>query len=172
MNTAVKTSSFMLLYGAILGVLSAIFSFMLYTMDMHYQGGSLVLLINFVILPIVLMSIGIYQFKRTNKNLVRFSEGLKIGVGISIIGGVIILIYNNILINFIDPDTIEKSINYARELLIDDGRLTSDQIELRLEAIRRSKELKSQIIGFFVVHILFGFLLSLIPAAILKRSED
>ena len=162
----------MLLYGAILGVLSAIFSFMLYTMDMHYQGGFKVLLISYVLLPLIFMSIGIYQFKKNNRHLIKFSEGLKIAVGVSLIGGIITLIYSNILINYIDPNTMEKSIDYLREVLIDDGRLTMEQIELRLEAISRSREPKNQVIGFFIMHIVIGFLLSLIPAAILKRSED
>ena len=171
MNSTVKTSSFMLLYGAILGVLSAIFSFMLYTMDMHYQGGTFVTIVS-VVLSTALYAVAMYQFRNANNNLMSFWQGVKIGVGVAVISGIIIVLFNLLLTRVIDPETMTKAMNFQREQLIENTEMTIEQIDAQLEIAQQFQTPAIQAAFGLIFAVIFGFLLSLIPAAILKRSED
>ena len=161
----------MLLYGAILGVLSAIFSFMLYTMDMHYQGGTFVTIVS-VVLSTALYAVAMYQFRNANSNLMSFWQGVKIGVGVAVISGIIIVLFNLLLTRVIDPETMTKAMNFQREQLIENTEMTIEQIDAQLEIAKQFQTPAIQSAFGLLFAVIFGFLLSLIPAAILKRSED
>ncbi len=170
MNSTVKTSSFMLLYGAILGVLSAIFSFMLYTMDMHYQGGAFVTIVS-IILSTALYAVAMYQFRNANNNLMSFWQGVKIGVGVAVISGIIVILFNILLTKVIDPDTMTKAMNFQREQLIESTEMTIEQIDAQLEMMQQFQTPAIQAAFGLLFSVIFGFILSLIPAAFLRRYE-
>jgi len=170
MNSTVKTSSFMLLYGAVLGVLSAIFSFMLYTMDMHYQGGAFVTIVS-IVLSTALYAVAMYQFRNANNNLMSFWQGVKIGVGVAVISGIIVILFNILLTKVIDPDTMTKAMNFQREQLIESTEMTIEQIDAQLEMMQQFQTPAIQAAFGLLFSVIFGFILSLIPAAFLRRYE-
>ncbi len=170
MNSTVKTSSFMLLYGAILGVLSAIFSFMLYTMDMHYQGGAFVTIVS-IVLSTALYAVAMYQFRKANNNLMSFWQGVKIGVGVAVISGIIVILFNILLTKVIDPDTMTKAMNFQREQLIESTEMTIEQIDAQLEMMQQFQTPAIQAAFGLLFSVIFGFILSLLPAAFLRRYE-
>ncbi len=170
MNSTVKTSSFMLLYGAILGVLSAIFSFMLYTMDMHYQGGAFVTIVS-IVLSTALYAVAMYQFRNANNNLMSFWQGVKIGVGVAVISGIIVILFNILLTKVIDPDTMTKAMNFQREQLIESTEMTIEQIDAQLEMMQQFQTPAIQAAFGLLFSVIFGFILSLLPAAFLRRYE-
>ena len=79
-----KTGKFALNYGLLLGLVSIAFVFILYTMDMHYQGGFSVLIVSMV-LSLAAIILGLMQFKKANNGFMSFGQALKIGVGICLI---------------------------------------------------------------------------------------
>ena len=170
MNSTVKISSFMLLYGAILGVLSAIFSFMLYTMDMHYQGGAFVTIVS-IVLSTALYAVAMYQFRNANNNLMSFWQGVKIGVGVAVISGIIVILFNILLTKVIDPDTMTKAMNFQREQLIESTEMTIEQIDAQLEMMQQFQTPAIQAAFGLLFSVIFGFILSLLPAAFLRRYE-
>ena len=170
MNSTVKTSSFMLLYGAILGVLSAIFSFMLYTMDMHYQGGAFVTIVS-IVLSTALYAVAMYQFRNANNNLMSFWQGVKIGVGVAVISGIIVILFNILLTKVIDPDTMTKAMDFQREQLIESTEMTIEQIDAQLEMMQQFQTPAIQAAFGLLFSVIFGFILSLLPAAFLRRYE-
>lgn len=170
MNSTVKTSSFMLLYGAILGVLSAIFSFMLYTMDMHYQGGTFVTIVS-IVLSTALYAVAMYQFRNANNNLMSFWQGVKIGVGVAVISGIIVILFNILLTKVIDPDTMTKAMDFQREQLIESTEMTIEQIDAQLEMMQQFQTPAIQAAFGLLFSVIFGFILSLLPAAFLRRYE-
>ena len=127
-----KTGKFALNYGLLLGGVSAIFVFILYTMDMHYQGGFSVMIVS-MLLSLAAIILGLVQFKKANGGFMTFGQALKIGVGICLIGGIVSILFNQILINVIDPETMTKGMEYARAQLQESTNLTSDQIDAQLE---------------------------------------
>ena len=111
-----KTGKFALNFGLILGAVSVIFAFMLYTADMHYQGGISVMLISLV-LSLAAVIIAMIQFKKANEGFMSFGQALKVGVGVCLIGGIIGIIFNQIMSNVIDPDMMAKAMEYQKNQL-------------------------------------------------------
>ena len=171
METSLPTRSFMLTYGAILGALSVVFSFMLYTMDMHYQGGTMVTVVS-VVLSVALYAIGMYQYRAANAGLMTFWQGVKLGVGIALISGIIVVLFNLILTRVIDPETMAKATNFQREQLIENTELTIEQIDAQLAGYAEFQTPAIQAAFGLLFSVIFGFLLSLLPAAILRKSEE
>ena len=59
-NNQPTTGKFALTFGLLLGIASAAFAFILYTMDLHYQGGTSVVVIS-TLLTLAFIVIGMYQ---------------------------------------------------------------------------------------------------------------
>ncbi len=164
-----KTGKFALNFGLLLGAVSVIFSFMLYTMDMHYQGGAATILVS-ALLSLAAIIIGLIQFKKANGGYMTFGEGFKIGIGICLIAGIVGIIFNQILINFIDPDTMTKAMEFQREQLLERG-LPADQVDANLEFGKKFSQPMWQVTFGLIGSILFGVLLSIVPALVIKKAK-
>lgn len=165
-----KTGKFALTYGLLLGAITVIFAFMLYSMDMHYQGGMAVMLIS-VGLMLAAVIIGMLQFKKTNNGFMTFGQALKIGVGICLIGGIIGIIFNQIMSSVIDPEMMTKAMEYQRGQLMEGTALTPEQIDQQIEMGQKFSTPSMQILFGLIFSVVLGFIVSLIPALVLKKQE-
>ncbi|MDP5062819.1 MAG: DUF4199 domain-containing protein, partial [Maribacter sp.] len=118
-----KTGKYALNFGLLLGVVSVIFAFMLYTADMHYQGGIPIMLIS-LSLSLAALIIAMIQFKKANRGYMTFGQALKIGVGVCLIGGIIGIIFNQIMANVIDPDMMAKAMEFQKNQLLETTKMT------------------------------------------------
>jgi uncharacterized membrane protein len=168
--TKPKTGKYALTYGLILGALGVVFALMLYSLDMHYQGGMMVLGVSLLIMLAVIV-IGMMQFKKDNNGLMTFGEGLKVGVGIGLIGGIIGILFNQIMAGLIDPEMMDKAMEYQRGLLMETTKMTPDQIDAQMEMGKKFSTPSMQIVFGLIYSIVASLLLSLIPALILKKKE-
>lgn len=170
-NTAATLKSHMLQYGILLGGISVVFALMLFFLDMHYTQESAVNWINWGI-TIVVLVLGIYSYRNSNDGFLTLSEALKLGLGISVISALIAIAYTFVLTNFLDPDTIEKTIEVSQNKMLDQNpEMTQEQIDAAKEM-----QLKFSSIGMISTVILifslfFGFIVSLITGLILKRNR-
>ncbi len=164
-----NTGKFALNYGALLGGISVVFTLMLYSLDMHYQGGGMVIGVT-VLLSIAVVVLGMIQFKKANNGFMSFGQGLKVGVGISLVAGIIGIAMNQLMQGVIDPEMINKAIEFQKGTLIEAG-MTNDQIEANLEMGKSFRTPAMQILFGLLFSVVFGFLYSLIPALILKKTE-
>lgn len=166
-----KTGKFALNFGLILGAVSVIFAFMLYTADMHYQGGISVMLISLV-LSLAAVIIAMIQFKKANEGFMSFGQALKVGVGVCLIGGIIGIIFNQIMSNVIDPDMMAKAMEYQKNQLLETTNMTMEQVDAQMELGKTFSTPTMQIVFGLVFSLFMGFVLSLVPALILKKSEN
>jgi hypothetical protein len=169
-ETQPKTGKYALTYGLILGAIGVVFALMLYSLDMHYQGGMMVLSVSLII-TIVMIVIGMLQFKKDNNGFITFGQGLKIGVGIGLIGGIIGILFNQIMAGVIDPDMMNKAMEYQKGLLMETTKMTPDQIDAQMEGSKKFTTPSMQIVFGLVYSVVASFLLSLIPALIIKKQE-
>ena len=158
-------------YALILSAISIAFNLMLYFLDMHYQQSQMTGIVGIVIMIGVL----IYSFidhKKLNEGYLSLSEALKIGLGISALAGLIGVAYTFVLTEFLDPNMMEKALDFQLEKMrIDNPEITQDQ----LDGIRSMQEKFSgplirsafQIIGSLFI----GFIISLIGGLIVKKSR-
>ncbi|MBC8768501.1 DUF4199 domain-containing protein [Arenibacter sp. BSSL-BM3] len=169
-ETKPKTGKYALTYGLILGAISVVFILMLYSLDMHYQGGPLVMGVSLLI-TIAVIVIGMMQFKKDNSGFMSFGEGLKIGIGIGLVAGIIGIIFNQILAGVIDPEMMNKAMEYQKGMLMETTKMTPEQIDAQMEMGKKFTTPSMQIVFGLIYSVVASLLLSLIPALILKKQE-
>lgn len=170
-NSSSTLKSHILQYGILLGGISVVFALMLFFLDMHYTQESAVNWINWAI-TITILLMAIYSFRKSNDGFLSLSEALKLGLGISVISALVAIVYTFILINFLDPDTIEKTIEVTQNRMLDENpEMSQEQIDMAKEM-----QLKFSSIGvistmILIFSLVFGFIVSLISGLILKRNR-
>ena len=168
-NSSLKSN--IITYGIILGSISVVFQLMLFLLDMHYKNDSTAGIVALLITSGVLVY-SFIVFKKNNEGYITLSEALKIGLGVSLISAIIGIIYTQLLVNVLDPDTMQKSL----ELSIDNMRAQNPEIpQEALETARSIQEKMSSPLIFSAVQIIFslffGFIISLIGGLIVKKSR-
>ncbi|MBT8316883.1 MAG: DUF4199 domain-containing protein [Lutibacter sp.] len=166
-STATQT---MLNYGLILGFISVLMSVGIYAMGMIYDQGVAVALVSFVIMAVIIF-LGLKNFKVGNGSLA-LGQALKIGLGIALIGAIISIIYNQIFINFIEPDFMENMMKVGEQKMLEQNpNMTDEQLEM---AKGMQEKMSSPLIGIAMAVIgslFFGFIISLIEGLILKSPS-
>ena len=144
---------------------------MLFILDMHYQNDTATSLIGYGFL-IGIIIWGIMRFKKINNGYLKLSEALKTGVGTALISGIVIAVYFVIMSQYIDPEFINKSIEYQKQ------KMLQENPEISLESVDKifdmQKEFSGPIItsGFIIIfNLFFGFIISLVVGLILKKSQ-
>ncbi|MBL7473124.1 DUF4199 domain-containing protein [Robertkochia sediminum] len=165
-----KTGKFALNYGIILGAISITFGLMLYFMDMHYQGGIAIGVVSVAITLAVIIAV-MLGFKKANGGYMSFAEGLKLGVGTALIGGIIGILFNLILSNVIDPEMSAKAMQVAEAQFVEQG-LNKEQIDANLEMAKKFQAPWIQAAFGLIGSIFLGFVLSLIPALVMKKTQS
>ena len=158
-------------FGVILGSISVAFQLMLFFLDMHYKNDSTAGIVSLIIMIGILL----YSFislKKQNEGFLSLSEALKIGIGVSLVSALIGIVYTQILVNFLDPDTMKKSL----ELSMDTMRAENPEMpQEALDTARSMQEKMSSPLIFSAVQIIFalffGFIISLIGGLIVKKSR-
>jgi hypothetical protein len=143
-----------------------------YAMGMHLDtvGGY----INFAILAIVIIAfpiLGMSSYKNINGGFMSWGQGVKIGVGIVIIGTLISIIYQYVFSTFIEPEFYAQVEEVTRTGLFDAG-MTEEQIEMQIEM---QSKFQGTLVGGAVGLLFFafiGFVVSAITAAVKKHTEE
>lgn len=165
-----STGQAALMYGIILGVISVAFSIILYVMDLAYERNWATTVVS-VLMIVILIAIGIYQYKISNNGLITLSQALKVGIGVALIGGIFGLIYLAVLTNFIEPNFWDTTFERAKpEMLAQNPKMTPAQVD---EIIAMQKKFAWMTYPTILVFNLFiGFVVALITGLIVKKSED
>ncbi len=167
-----KTSSksIMLNYGIILGIATVIISVANYAFGNAYEPHWSVNVIS-LLLMIALIVLGIKKVKESNGGLLKLGEGLKTGMGIALISGIIGIVYFLLFVNFVDPDFFTTIANIQEQKWID-ANMPEEQIEM-------SKALMAKMSGpgisaaFMIAFTLFiGVIVSLIAGLAMKHTEE
>jgi hypothetical protein len=170
MENQANSKSIILNYGLYLGVIGIIIHLVL------WATGQLIALnwVNSVVWIIALVTftvIGIKNFKEAAGGFISWAQGLKIGMGITMIAAVITVIYTLLFINVIDPGFQEMAMEVQKQAWLDGG-MTEEQIEgfvSTAEKFQSPAIASAMILGFSAF---IGFIFSAIVAAIMKKSEE
>ena len=158
-------------YGLIYGGLAVVFSIMLFIMDMHYQGGSLQQWTGFIIM-VGSITFAQIAYRKLNDGYLNLSEAIKIGLGVTLIGILIALVYGWFQATILDPNQIEKATEFAINQAIDQNpEMTDEMVAMSREWIEwgSSPVISSAFaLGF---GLLFGLIVSLITGLIFKKSK-
>ena len=170
MENQVSSKSTMLNYGLLLGVSSIFINLVAYALGIHLDQDWRIGTLGFLAM-IVIIVLGIRNFKSVNNNLITWGQSVKIGVGIAIVSALLGIIYNLIFMNFIEPEfmnqMMEKQVVAWEEL-----NMTEEQIEASKSMMETfSSPGITSAIGI-IAAAFFGFVISAIAGAIMKRTEE
>jgi hypothetical protein len=166
-----KTAKYALTYGALLGGIGLVFTLMLYSVDMHYQGGGMVLGISLALMLAGIV-IGMMQFRKANNGFMSLGQAMKVGVGIALIAGIIGVLFNQIMANVIDPEMMNKAMEFQRNAMLEGTSMTPDQIDKQLEMGKKFSTPVIQIAFGLLYFLVTGLIFSVISGLILKRTEN
>ncbi len=158
-------------YGLYLGIASILISVVVYAMGKQHEQGIVVPILSFVVMATIIV-LGIKKFKDVNGGFMTLGQGIKTGVGIALIGGVISIAYTIIFMTFIEPDSLEQGMEIARQKMLDNPNLSEEQIDAQMEMAKKFSG-PGMIAAFGLLWTLFlGFVISLIGSAILQKKEN
>ena len=170
-NQKITTAKTALNFGLILGGISLVYSLMLFFLDMHYQGETATSLIGYTLL-IGLVLWAITHFKKNNYGYISLSEALKTGVGTALISAIIVCIYTIVMIQYLDSEFLDKSIEYQKQ------KMLQENPEISLESVNKMFDMQKEFSGPFIIsgfiiifNLFFGFIISLIVGLIVKKSK-
>ncbi|MFT7442295.1 MAG: hypothetical protein ACI9Q3_000661 [Maribacter sp.] len=170
MEDQANSKNIILNYGLYLGVIGIIVHLALWATGNVFTLQWVNSVISFVTM-IVFIVLGIKQFKGINSGFISWGQGVKIGLGITMISAVIAVVYTLIFTNIIEPTFQQQAMDFQAKAWEDAG-LTSDQIEASVAMAEKfnSPAIVSAMILAFSAFV--GFVFSAIIAAIMKKSEE
>ena len=170
-NNKPSSAKYSITFGLVNGSFGIVLGLMLYSLDMHYQNDPIVQIIASVV-GILIIMYGIIQFKKENKGFLNLSDALKLGLGISLVGGLICIVFNYLMMNFIDPDTLEKGFEFAKQkMLSNDPEMSVETANQFIEMSKGFYTPLSMALTTIIVSLIFGFIVSLIGGLIVKKSQ-
>ena len=170
MENQANSKGIILNYGLYLGLAGVFIHLIFYATGNLISLGWLSGIIGFVAM-IALIILGIKKFKTDNGGFLTFGQALKVGVGIALISAVISTIYTLIFTNVIDPSIQEQAIALQKQAWIDSG-LNEDQLEASEAMAQKMQSPMITVPLALVVSAFFGFIISAIGGAIMKKTEE
>jgi uncharacterized membrane protein (DUF106 family) len=172
---------FALTYGAILGVVSVIFSIIMYIagfMPTSFSKMFIVLIISLGI-SIIFVSAGMKGYRdKVLDGSISFGQAFLVGMSIIVVSAIIGSLYNLIFTTIIDPDymdrVMEATKNSTYEWMNSKG-LPDAQIEEAMDKMDKQKEGMTPLKNFskgLISSLIFGAILSLIIAAFTKKNRN
>lgn len=161
---------FALNYGLILGLILVLISVITYVTGMALEGKQWPNFIYYILFPVIIF-FAINQFKKQNAGLLSLKEAIKIGLLIGIVSALVSTIYGLIFNYFIDPDFVDKTLEVAREKMLESPNLTPEMVDQQIEMAKKfSSPLLSSAI-LIALSTFFGLLYSLIAGLVMKKEE-
>ncbi|MEI6865958.1 DUF4199 domain-containing protein [Flavicella sp.] len=169
MTTKEISKSIILKYGFLLGLVSVAINVVLFFQDKHLEQNQTVGVIS-ILFILVAIILGIRTFAKLNE--LNFSEGLKIGIGIAVVGAIIITIYNYIFTTYIDPNFVSELGEVQRKAMESSGQLAEDEIDDRIEMLQKgARSFITPAIGIVFTAFL-GFVFSVITTVIFIKIYE
>jgi len=171
MSNKISTKQIAINFGLLLSAYNIFTGLLLVSLNLHYQNNSTIGLINLgVIIGVIIY--GIYHFKKLNDGYIKISEALKTGIGISLVSGTVSAVYSIILVYIIDPDFIEKTLEFQKQIMLEKDK------NLTLENANKMVDLQKKLAGplttsgFIIIFNLFiGFIVSIVGGVIFNKSQ-
>ncbi|HLW30812.1 MAG TPA: DUF4199 domain-containing protein [Aequorivita sp.] len=157
-------------YGLLLALLSIVLQVISYVLDAHIDRPWW-LNVGQLVISVSVLVYGIKLFKTENAGFLTVGQALKTGLAISLVAGIVAIIFNYIFMNFIDPDFVQQTLDFSRQQMIEKyPNMTEEQIEASMSI--SEKFMSPWIMSAFslMLTLFFGFIISLVVGMIMKRN--
>jgi hypothetical protein len=170
MDNQAESKSFIVNNGAMLGGASILFSLVLYATGNHLPPHWSASVIS-IALFIVFIVLGTKQFKAANGGFLSWGQGVKIGVGVAVLAGLFVVIYQYVFSSFIEPEYMAQLTEIQNKAFFDQG-MTQEQIEAANEMTKTFQSPGIMAAVGIISYAIGGFIVAAITAAIMKKSEE
>jgi F0F1-type ATP synthase assembly protein I len=165
-----KTGKYALTYGALLGAVGVVFGVMIYMMDMLYEKSPVQSIIG-IVAALVIIFVGVKNFKKDNEGFLTVKEAIKIGSGAGVIAALISIVYLLVLANVIEPDFWDKSYEVGRQTIIDTyPQMSDEQVDQAIETQKSMKWITYPMM--IIMNTLLGLIIGLLSGVILKNKRE
>lgn len=158
-----------LTWGVIIGLVSIVYSVILYMFDQTFNRA-----LGYA--GIIIMIVGLVLAMKSYRNnvldgVLPFGKAFGFGVLIVVISALLGSIYTYLLYTVIDPGLQEKMLEFAADKMLESGRVPEAQLDQALEFSKKFMSPGYLTVSGFIISCLGGTVLSLIMAAIFKKEE-
>ncbi len=169
MEQAASKSSTVVTYGLYLGIASIVFSLIIFYSGM--MGNTYFSYLGYLI-PIVFIFLGLKFYKeKENAGILKYGQGVGLGVLISLVGGVVSSIFTYIYFVFIDPAKHTEMLAIVQEKQLEAG-VPAEQLE-QMDGMMSAMMSPIAMALFGIIGALIGgLIISLIISAILKKDPE
>ena len=174
-ETTVKSpAKFALQYGALFGIIMILEFVILYVADVdpitNPSVGIIMNVFNFLVIPVVLIVVACIGFKKLNGGYITFSECLKVGVTLCLIGALISSIFTAIW-NMLFPEYVATIARKTRAFMVEKfPEMPAEQIDAAIEMNEKFMNPALMIPVALLMYCLIGLIYSLIIGAIVKKD--
>ncbi len=170
MVAVISTKQYNITYGMLLGTSIVTIGILMYYMEYLYAPPAIFLPIR-LILPILIISFGIWKYKNDIETPLSWNDALKVGIGIALIAGIIEASWEIILSQYLVPDHMDKMLALQKEGLHQQQNLSEEQIK---NSIELSKKLSGPLFTIplsLIKSLFFGFIISAVAGAIMQNKQ-
>lgn len=161
---------FALTYGLIIGLALVVYAVILYIADAYFNKA--LSFVRYIILIAGIVMAVIAFRDKAQGGYITYGRALGYSVLVALFAGTKTVLFNFIMLNYIDPGLIDKSMAVVEETLQNSRFIPEDQIGPSLEKARNNMTaLWTLPVGIFFF-TLGGFIISLVTSAILKKEPN
>jgi hypothetical protein len=169
-NQETSPKNIMLNYGAVLGLASVLIGVINYAFGNVFKPHWSISVFSTVV-SIAVIVMGLRKIKEGNNGLLSLGQSLKTGLGITLISGIIYVVYLLIFMNFIEPDFTVKMLEFQEQTMLEmNPNMSDEQLEMSLEIAKKMTGTTSMAAMTLIGSLFFGFLISLVAGLIMKKS--
>jgi len=154
-------------YGLITGIVTVIYSLILYMSDLNNNKWLSWISTAIMIVGIVMAH---KHFKSQNGGFMTYGQGLGIGSLLSVVVGVLSGIFLYIYMKFIDSHFMER-MQEAQYLEMEKRGMSDEQIEQAAQLSQKITGPEMMVVWAIIGTLFFGFILSLIISAFTKNTR-
>ena len=115
----------------------------------------------------------IKDFKELNKGYLNIGNAIKTGLGVALISGIIGAIFMYILIHYIEPDFIEKSLAAQEQLMLEKNPdMDEATLEMALDMTKKFMTPASILSITLAGSLIGGLIISLIGGLIMQKKKS
>ena len=157
-------------YGAMLGLLLMIISLLIFVFELYESSKWL----NWI--SMIILAAGLYMGVKNYRDQVAggfISYGGAVGYGtlVALFAGIITSIFSYIYLGYIDDGFVQFQLTQTEDELYAQG-LPDEQIEMTLEWTKKFMAPGILAVSGIIMNTIFGLIISLIVAAILKKDPE
>ena len=158
-------------YGLLLGLASIALSVLTYVMGVHLERPWWASVLGIAIMVLFIV-FGLKTFKKDNGGFLSLGEALKVGLAISLIAGILVVIYNYLFMTVIEPDMVNQMLEMTREQMLEQNPdMPDDQMEMALGMTEKFMSPPIMAAIGIIFSLFLGFIISLIAGLVMKQNR-